>query len=51
VAVLTPPVSTAEAVQGLHGFLRGSVLGLDDVDLTAPVLDEPLNADLGSLHE
>jgi prevent-host-death family protein len=51
VAVLTPPVSTAEAVQGLHGFLRGSVLGLEGLDLTAPVLDEPLNADLGSLHE
>ncbi|MFN3512244.1 MAG: type II toxin-antitoxin system Phd/YefM family antitoxin [Phenylobacterium sp.] len=51
VAVLTPPTSPAEAVQGLHGFLRGAVLGLEDVDLTAPVLTEPLNADDGRLHE
>lgn len=51
VAVLTPPVSEADAVRELHGFLRGSVVGLHGVDLTAPVLDEPLNAASGELHE
>ena len=51
VAVLIPPPSREEAVQQLHGFLRGSVLVPKGLDLTAPVLDEPFNAQLGSLHE
>ena len=50
VAVLVPPASPEEAVQGLYGFLRGSVVVPDGVDLTAPVLDEPLDAENGSLH-
>jgi prevent-host-death family protein len=50
VAVLTPPQSHAEAVAGLHGFMRGSVTMPDDVDLTAPVLDERLDAEEGILH-
>ncbi len=51
VAVLIPPPSREEAVQQLHGFLRGSVFVPEGLDLTAPVLDEPLNAELGGLHE
>lgn len=51
VAVLIPPSSREEAVRQLHGFLRGSVLVPEGLDLTAPVLDEPLNAELGRLHE
>ena len=50
VAVLIPPPSREEAVQQLHGFLRGSVLIPEVLDLTAPVLNEPLDAELGRLH-
>ena len=50
VAVLMPPVSPEQAAQELHGFLRGSVLVPEGADLTAPVLDEPLDAEGGSLH-
>jgi hypothetical protein len=51
VAVLTPPeVSEAEAA-GLHGFMKGSVILPPGFDLTAPVLDEPLNADHGALFD
>ena len=49
VAVLTPPVEEA-AVRGLHGFLRGSVVVPGGVDLTAPILDEPLLAESGEIH-
>ena len=40
VAILTAPPTQAEAVAGLHGFMRGSVVMPEDVDLTAPILDE-----------
>lgn len=50
VALLVPPATPEEAVQGLHGFLRGSVAVPEEVDLTAPVLDEPLDAEEGRLH-
>lgn len=51
VAVVTPPVSEAESLAGLHGFMRGSVTLPEDVDLTAPVSDEPFVAASGLLHE
>ncbi|HEY4174963.1 MAG TPA: type II toxin-antitoxin system Phd/YefM family antitoxin [Rhodopila sp.] len=50
VAVLTPPDQQADAVRNIHGFMRGWVIIADDVDLTEPVLDEPLDAELGILH-
>jgi len=50
VAVLVPPASREEAVRQLHGFLRGSVMVPDEVDLTAPVLVEALSAEQGGLH-
>jgi len=50
VAVLIPPANQKEAVLQLHGFLRGSVVVPDEVDLTAPVLDEALDAEMGRLH-
>lgn len=50
VALLTAPVSHEQAVRTLNGFMRGSVIGLEDVDLTAPVLDEALDAEGGILH-
>ncbi len=50
VAVLTPAVAEADAVASLHGFMRGSVIMPDDIDLTAPVSDEPFAATSGLLH-
>jgi prevent-host-death family protein len=50
VAVLVPPASSEDAVRQLHGFLRGSVFVPEGVDLTAPVLDEALDAEEGNLH-
>lgn len=51
VAVLTAPESHEEAVRNLNGFMRGSVIGLEDVDLTSPVLDEEFLAEQGILHQ
>lgn len=50
VAVLTPPEREEAAVQQLHGFMRGSVLAPEGLDLTAPVLDEDWAAEQGELH-
>lgn len=47
VAVLTPPESKQEAIRNIHGFMRGSVIFHDDVDLTAPILVERLDAENG----
>ena len=51
VAVLIPPASQPETLEQLHGFLRDSVIVPEAVDLTAPVLDEPLNAEAGGLGD
>ena len=45
VALLTPPDRHADAVRNIHGFMRGTIIVADDVDLTAPVLDQPFVAD------
>jgi len=50
VAVLTPPDDPAAGVERLHGLLRGRVTVPPGFDLTAPVLDEPLLAEDGTLH-
>jgi prevent-host-death family protein len=50
VAVLAPPDQHADAVRDIYGFMRGSVIIADDVDLTEPVLDEPFTAENGDLH-
>jgi len=50
VAVLTPPDDAGAEVRQLHGFMRGSVILPPDVDLTAPVLDEPFLASEGQIH-
>jgi len=50
VGVLVPPAANAGELERLPGFLRGSVIIPPDVDLTAPVLDEPLSAEDGLLH-
>lgn len=51
VTVLIPLASQREAVEQLHGFLRGSVIVPEGVDLTAPVLDEALDAASGELGD
>lgn len=48
VAVLRPP--HARNGDQLHGFLRGSVVLPPGLDLTEPVSDAALDADLGLLH-
>lgn len=50
VAILTPPAESAAAIRGLHGFLSNSVVLPPDLDLTAPILDEPFLADSGAVH-
>lgn len=51
VAILTPPPCEAQAVNDIHGFMRTSVSIPDDIDLTAPVLDEPVLIERGILHQ
>jgi prevent-host-death family protein len=51
VAVLTPPEEAADSVRHVYGFMEGSVVGLDNYDLTEPILDEPMLAERGILHE
>lgn len=50
VGVLTAAPPAAEAVTELYGCMRGSVIIPEGFDLTEPVLDEPLDAELGILH-
>ena len=47
VAEVTPPAAKPVRLWGAHA---GSVTVAPGVDLTAPVLDEPLDAELGILH-
>jgi methylthioribose-1-phosphate isomerase len=35
----------------VHGFMKGSVVGLDTVDLTEPIVDEPFATEKGKLHQ
>jgi prevent-host-death family protein len=51
VAVLTPPEEAADAVRQIYGFMEGSVSGLENVDLTAPILNEPFLAESNELHQ
>lgn len=51
VAVISAPASHEEAIRNLNGFMRGSVIGAEDVDLTSPILDEPFLAEQGILHQ
>lgn len=48
VGVLLPPQTLA--IQDLFGSMRGSVTIPEGFDLTAPVLDEPLDAEEGIWH-
>lgn len=41
---------TEEELRSLNGFMRGSVIIPEGFDLTAPVLDEEMDAEKGILH-
>jgi antitoxin (DNA-binding transcriptional repressor) of toxin-antitoxin stability system len=47
--LVSPPVKT-EAVEALHGFLRGSVVIPPDVDLTAPATEDRFAAEERKIH-
>ncbi len=49
VAVLTPP-DEGLSEGGFYGSMRGTVILPEGLDLTAPILDEPLDAERGLLH-
>ncbi|MGE0715251.1 MAG: type II toxin-antitoxin system Phd/YefM family antitoxin [Alphaproteobacteria bacterium] len=50
VAVLIPPATAAsDAIDRIHGAMRGSVVIPAGADLTKPALDEPLWAEDGML--
>jgi antitoxin (DNA-binding transcriptional repressor) of toxin-antitoxin stability system len=50
VAIVTPP-DEPQDLTNLHGFMRGSVIAPNDFDLTAPALDEPLDAERPGVRE
>lgn len=50
VAVLVPPPAEAAFKSRLIGAMEGTVTIPDGFDLTAPILDEPFDAELGILH-
>lgn len=51
VAVITPPPSKRGSIRSLHGFMKGSVLIPEGMDLTDSTLDEDeLDAARGNLH-
>ena len=47
VAVLTPPNDPKDEVRKLYGCMKGTVVGLDDIDLTEPILQERFLAEDG----
>lgn len=49
-AVISAPRTREDEIRNLHGFMRGSVILPGGFDLTAPVLDESLDAEDGLLH-
>jgi len=50
VAVITPPPSKEEEIRAVHGSMRGMTIIPEGLDLTAPILDEELDAARGILH-
>ena len=51
VAILTPPDVSETAARELHGFMEGTVIAPEGFDYTEPVLDEPLSAERGDIHQ
>lgn len=50
VGVVIPPPSAAPREVASHGFMRGTVNLPPDLDLTAPIVDGPFDAEDGRLH-
>jgi prevent-host-death family protein len=50
VAMIVPPPVERAKVESLYGWQRGSVIIPPGVDLTAPIADEPFDAEEGKLH-
>ena len=50
VAVLVPPPAAPAGVEGLHGFMRGSVQVPEGLDLTARMNEDGFLAEDGVLH-
>jgi hypothetical protein len=50
VAVITPPPDPAESLRAFHGSMKDRTIIPPGLDLTAPVLEEPLDAERGILH-
>lgn len=50
VAVMLPPASLDRPAAELHGAMRDTVLIPPDLDLTAPVSEEPWLVERGILH-
>ena len=50
VAVVIPPAVEATQVERLYGWQRGTVIIPPGADLTAPIADEPFDAEEGKLH-
>jgi len=51
VALLIPPALPEEEALSLFGFMQGRVSAPPEFDFTAPVIDEPINAAEGRIHE
>ena len=49
-AMLTTPETESAQVELLHGFLRGSVVVPEGVDLASPFLEDDSTADRGEVH-
>lgn len=49
-AVVVAPSPAPMRIEDLYGWQRGSVVMPPDVDLTAPIADEPWDAEAGILH-
>jgi hypothetical protein len=51
VAILSPPEGKRATAEAIYGSMPGSVIVPAGLDLAAPVLDEPVFAAKGRLHE
>lgn len=50
VAVITPPTPGPDWIKSLQSEMAGTVHIPEGFDLTAPVLDEAMDAEIGRLH-
>jgi antitoxin (DNA-binding transcriptional repressor) of toxin-antitoxin stability system len=48
--ILPPPPEKGKREPFAHGFMKGMVIIPEGFDWDAPILDEPMDAELGILH-